>query len=124
MFRLPTEHRLDAVRTQLDSVNADADRFRVAATAARNGDRPAKALVDAAEDAHDGLMMLLEDLDAAIDSLPAGDTEFPPLLRAQVATMALLESVGNSLFLLESSKSVAVREPTHIAHQVELVAAE
>jgi hypothetical protein len=98
LFRPPADQRLDGMRAMLTAWNEEADHFRAAATAARQGGAPPDSvLIGTAEDAHDGLMGLLDDIDRALDALPAGHLNYSALLQIQNGAIAVLESVGNSL---------------------------
>ena len=59
LFRPSIDQNLVAVHAMLGSWNAEADRFRRVAIAARNGEAPTSVTVAAAEEARDGLMSLL-----------------------------------------------------------------
>ena len=100
LFRPGAQDRLHSIEAQLAAWGEEADRFRAAAIAARRGAPPPDTLLSAAEEVHDGLAALMEDLDRALDGLPAGHAEFSALLGAQGTALALLESVGNSLDVL------------------------
>ena len=106
----------------LDSWNAEADRFRQAAIAARNGEAPTSLTVSAAEEARDGLMSLLGEIDEALGKVKPGSQQFAGLLHAQMATIALLESVGNSYDILDRFVTEQVRGPTRIAHDLRVAA--
>jgi hypothetical protein len=101
LFRPPAEHRLEAARNLLDGWNAEADRFRTAAIAALKGEAPTAALVDAMEEARIGLVVLLDDIDGALERVAPGDADFTGLLHAQVCAVALLESIGRSAEIIE-----------------------
>ena len=100
LFRPGAEDRLHSITAQLAAWSEEADRFRMAAIAARRGDTQPHQLLDAADEVHDGLAELMADLDRALDVLPAGHADFGALLRMQSKTLALLESVGTSLDVL------------------------
>lgn len=122
LFRVNLEQRLAGIERQLDSWNTEADRFRLAAVAARHGEQPTSALLAAAEEAHDGLITLLEEMDGALAGLPAGHRDFGELLKAQVTAVALLESVTNSLEALERFVTEPVPEATLIEHDLRIAA--
>ena len=117
LFRPSAEQNLDAIHVMLDSWNAEADRFRHAALAARKGDTPTSLVVSSAGEAHDELLSLLSQLDAALDRAPPGSPNFASLLQAQTTAIALIESVGNSYDILETVVSDKLAGPTHIAHE-------
>lgn len=101
LFRPPADHRLDAARSLLDGWNGEADRFRAAALAALKGEPPTAALVDALDETQTGLMMLLDDIDGALERAAPGDAEFSGLLHAQICAVALLESINRSSDILD-----------------------
>lgn len=100
LFRPTADQRVEGILAMLDVWNEEADRFRAAASTASRGDTPSSLLAAGAEEAHDGLMLLLEDIDRALESLPPGDRGFAALLSAQAKAVALLESVSNSMDVL------------------------
>jgi hypothetical protein len=124
LFRPGAQERLHSIEGQLIAWSEEADRFRVAAIAARRGEPQLATLVGAAEDTHDGLILLLEELDRALADLPAGHAEFGAVLRAQGKTVALLESVGNSLDLLAGVVADRRPEVVHLTPRKPLLAAE
>ena len=124
LFRPPANERLDGIRAMLATWNAEADRFRAVAAAARKGEQPQSVVVAAAEEAHDGLIGVLEDIDRAFEGLPAGHADYAALLHVQNAAIALLESVGNSLDQLSRFVTEPVPEPVRIARKDQLQAAE
>jgi hypothetical protein len=124
LFRPPANQRLDGIRAMLATWNEEADRFRAVASAARTGETPQSVVVAAAEEAHDGLIGLLEDIDRAFDGLPAGHADYAALLNVQSTAIALLESVGNSLDQLSRFVTEAGPEPVRIARKLALQAAE
>jgi hypothetical protein len=124
LFRPGAEDRLHSIQAQLLSWGEEADRYRLAAIAARGGARQLDTLVGGAEELHDGLMSLLEELDKAVEGLPAGHAEFSGLLHAQGKTLSLLESVGNSLDVLSGFGTNSRTEAVHIAVRKPLLAAE
>jgi hypothetical protein len=124
LFRPPANQRLDGIRAMLATWNEEADRFRAVASAARTGETPQSVVVAAAEEAHDGLIGLLEDIDRAFDGLPAGHADYAALLNVQSTATALLESVGNSLDQLSRFVTEAGPEPVRIARKLALQAAE
>ena len=109
LFRPSADQNLTAIHAMLDAWNAEADRFRQAATAARKGEAPTSLTATAAEEAHDGLMALLEEIDEG-------------LLQAQITAMALLESVGNSLDVLDRFVTEEIDGPTRIPHELRIAA--
>lgn len=122
LFRPTADQNLAAVHAALDAWNAEADRFRLAAIAARNGEAPSSLTLAAAEEAHDGLFSLLDELDQAFDTLPPGNAGFSGLLQAQKAALALLESVGTSYEVLERFVTEQTEAPTRIAHELRVAA--
>ena len=98
LFRPPADQRLDGMRAMLAAWNEEADQFRAAAAATRHGGAaPDSVLMVTAEEAHDGLLELLDDIDQALDALPPGHPHYSALLQIQNGAIAVLESVGNSL---------------------------
>jgi hypothetical protein len=124
LFHPSADERLGAIATQLELWDGEADRFRAAAVAARSGAAPSAALIAAAEETHDGLASLIEELDRALETMPAGAAQFPALLRAQTRAIALIESISGSLDVLAECPAVAVPEPTVVGHPATLRAAE
>jgi hypothetical protein len=122
LFRPSADQNLSAVHAMLDAWNAEADRFRQAAIAARKGDAPTSLTAAAVEEAHDGLMQLLEEIDDALGKLPPGSPQFAGLLQAQITALALLESVGNSFDILDRFVTEAIDGPTRIAHEPRIAA--
>jgi len=120
LFRPSADQNLIAVHAMLDSWNAEADRFRQAAVAARNGEAPTSLTVAAAEEAHDGLMSLLGEIDEALEKVPPGSQQFSDMLHAQMAAIALLESVGNSYDILDRFVTTEIAGLTRIAHEQRL----
>ena len=124
LFRPGAQERLHSIQGQLLAWSEEADRFRLAAIAARRGEQQLETLVTAAEETHDGLMALLDDLDRALESLPAGHVEFGALLHAQGKTLSLLESVSNSLDVLAGFARDRRPEIVHLAARKPALAAE
>ena len=122
LFRPSADQNLDAVHAVLDAWNAEADRFRQAAIAARNGEAPTSLLASAAEEAHDGLMTLLDEIDQTLSDLPPGSPQFAGLLQAQITATGLLESVGNSHDILDRFVVDEITEPRRIAHELRVAA--
>lgn len=122
LFRPSADQNLSAVHAMLDAWNAEADRFRQAAIAARNGEAPTSLTAAAAEEAHDGLMALLDEIDDALGKLPPGSPQFSGLLQAQITALALLESVGNSYDILDRFVTEEMDGPTRIAHEFRVAA--
>lgn len=100
LFRPTADQRLEGILSMLEVWNDEADRFRAVAVAARNGEAASSLVVAAVEEAHDGLMSLLDEIDRAIEGVPAGDRAFADLLKAQSKAVSLLESVTNSMDVL------------------------
>ena len=124
LFRPGAQERMHSIQSQLVAWGEEADRFRLAAIAARRGEQQLATLVDAAEEVHDGLMTLLDDLDRALEGPAAGSGEFSALLHAQRKTLSLLESVGNSLDVLAGYATDTRPNTVHIAPRKPLLAAE
>jgi len=124
LFRPPADQRLDGIRAMLDVWNDEVDRLRTAALASHKGEASSSVTVAAAEEAHDALIAMLDDIDRALEALPAGERGFAALLNLQMRTMALLESVGNSMDLLAEYAADARPAPVRIAHTPLLQAAE
>lgn len=124
LFRPGAQERLHSIQGQLLAWSEEADRFRLAAMAARRGEQQLETLVGAAEETHDGLMTLLEDLDRALEGLPAGHAEFSAVLHAQSKTLSLLESVSNSLDVLSGFVQDRRPEVVHLAPRKPMLAAE
>ncbi|RYE08873.1 MAG: hypothetical protein EOP22_11715 [Hyphomicrobiales bacterium] len=122
LFRPTADQKLDAIRALLDAWNGEADRFRQAAIAARQGEAPGSLLMAAVEEAHDGLTGLLDEIERALDTLPVGHAEFAGLLMAQKTAIALLESVSHSHDVLDSFTSAPETAPTRIAHELRVAA--
>ena len=122
LFRPSADQNLAAIHAMLDAWNAEADRFRQAAVAARNGEVPTSLTTAAAEEAHDGLMALLDEIDDALGKLKPGSAQFAGLLQAQITALALLESIGNSCDLLDRFVTEVVDGPTRIAHEYRVAA--
>jgi hypothetical protein len=122
LFRPSAEQNLEAIHVMLDSWNAEADRFRHAARAARKGDTPTSLVVSSAGEAYDELLSLLGQLDAALDRAPPGSPNFASLLQAQTTAVALLESVGNSYDILETVATETMVGPTRIVHEFAVAA--
>src|SRR3569623_866577 len=115
LFRPGAEDRLHSIQAQLLSWGEDADRYRLAAIAARRGESQLDTPLSGADELHDGLMTLLEELDGAVEGLPNGHAEFGGLQRAQRKTLALLESVGNSLDVHSGYGTTNRTDAVHIA---------
>lgn len=122
LFRPSADQNLEAVHAMLDAWNAEADRFRRAAGAVRDGEAPSSLIVTAAEEAHDGLMALLDEIDEALSKLPPGSAAFTGLLQAQITGLALLESVGNSYDILDRFVVEEIAGPRRIAHEQRIAA--
>jgi hypothetical protein len=122
LFRPSVDQNLSAVHAMLDNWNAEADRFRQAAIAARNGQAPTSLTVSAAEEAHEGLMSLLGEIDEALATVKPGSQQFADLLHAQMAAIAVLESVGNSYDILDRFVTEHIAGPTRIAHDLRVAA--
>jgi hypothetical protein len=125
LFKPEAHNRLEGIMALLDGWNREADGFRAAAAATRTGGAPSSTLVEAAEGMHDGLLELIADIDEALDQLPPGHKDFALLLRAQNMALALVESVGTSLDVLERYAATPMDAPRRIEHRAaQLDAAE
>ncbi len=122
LFRPSADQNLDAIHAMLDGWNVEADRFRQAAIAGRKGEAPSSLTVTAAEEAHDGLMSLLDEIDGTLSRLAPGSAPFAGLLQAQITAMALLESVGNSWDVLDRLVTEDIAGPRRIAHELRVAA--
>lgn len=122
LFRPTADQKLDAIRAVLDNWNGEADRFRQASIAARQGEAPGSLLMSAVEETREGLMNLLDEIDRALDALPVGHSEFAGLLMAQKTAIALLESVGHSHDVLDSFTSAPEAAPVRIPHELRVAA--
>jgi len=100
LYRPTADQRLDGILSMLEVWDDEADRFRAAAIAVRAGEPPSSLIVAGVEEAHDGLIALLDDIDRAIENIPPGDRGFADLLKAQTKAVSLLESVTNSMDVL------------------------
>src|SRR5947208_746032 len=100
LFRPAADQRLDGILSMLEVWDDEADRFRAVAVAARGGEPPSSLVVAEVEEAHDGLISLLDEIDRAIEGVPPGDRAFAELLKAQTKAVSLLESVTNSMDVL------------------------
>jgi hypothetical protein len=101
LFGPITSLGLDAARILLDGWNAEADRFRAAAIGTRHGDVPSPNLLEAMDEAHDGLMELIGDIDRALERTAPGHQERGALLQMQVTALSLSESIGRSQDMLD-----------------------
>ena len=122
LFRPSADQNLAAIHAMLDAWNAEADRFRLAAIAARNGEPPTSLTAEAAEEAHDGLMSVLEAIDEALGKLRPGSAQFAGLLQAQIKALALLESIGNSHDVLDRFVVEVIAGPTRVGHDLRIAA--
>lgn len=122
LFRPSADQNLTAIHAMLDAWNAEADRFRQAAVAARGGETPSSLTAGAAEEAHEGLMTLLGEIDDALERVAPGSPQFGGLLQAQMMAIALLESVGNSYDVLDRFVTEPVGGPHRIAHELRTAA--
>ena len=100
LFRPTPDQRLEGILSMLEVWNDEADRFRAVAVAARKGEAASSLAIAGVEEAHDGLISLLEEIDRAIEKVPPGDRAFADMLRAQSKAVSLLESVTNSMDVL------------------------
>ena len=119
-FRPNIEANLAAVQTMLDGWNEDADRYRRAAMAVRRGEDVYGLVANAAAEAHEGVERVLEEIEGALDRLPAGDRRMSELLQVLVSAQALAESLERSCegLLVAPQK----RGPAHIPHDHAIVA--
>jgi hypothetical protein len=124
LFRPTADQRLDGILSMLEVWNDEADRFRAVAIAARKGETPTSLTVAEVEEAHDGLLSLLDEIDRAIEGVPPGDRAFADLLRAQSKAVSLLESVTNSMDVLSPLMTDDQPGPVRIGRQPLRQAAE
>jgi hypothetical protein len=124
LFRPTADQRLDGILSMLEVWNDEADRFRAVAIAARKGETPPSLTVAEVEEAHDGLLSLLDEIDRAIEGVPPGDRAFADLLRAQSKAVSLLESVTNSMDVLSPLMTDDQPGPVRIGRQPLRQAAE
>lgn len=122
LFRPSADQTLDAIHTMLDAWNAEADRFRHAAIAARKGEVPTSLVVSAAEEAHDQLSSLVGKIDDSLDKMSAGNPKFAELLQVQTTAIALLESVGNYYDILDGFVTEQMTSPKRIVHELAVAA--
>lgn len=123
LFRPTAEQSFDTIHAVLDAWNGEADHFRRAAIAARRGETPTSLTVAAAEEAHDDLISLLAEIEAALAKATAGSPPFTALLQSRLTAIALLESVGNSWDILESVATEQMTAPRRIVHELRATAA-
>ena len=114
LFRPTIEANLTAVQSMLDGWNEDADRYRRAAIAMRRGGEVDGLVANAAAEAHEGVERVLEEIEGALDRLPAGDRRMSELLQILVSAQALAESLERSCEVL--SVATETRGPAHIPH--------
>ena len=117
LFRPSADQNLDTMHAMLEAWNAEADCFRRAAIAARKGEASTSLTVSAAEEAHDELLSLLGEIDAALAKAATGSSLFAALLQTQGTAIALLESVGNSWDILDTVATEKVPAPRRITHE-------
>ena len=122
LFRPSADQNLDAVHAMLGFWNGEADRFRRAAVEARAGETPTSLTIAAVEDAHDGLMSLLDELDDALSRSRPGSSQFRVLLRARATATGVLDSVSASYDILGGLAAVEVDGPTRIQHPMGVAA--
>jgi hypothetical protein len=115
LFRPNIEANLAAVHTMLDAWNEDADRYRRAAMAVRRGEEADGVVANAAVEAHEGIERVLEEIEGALDRLPAGDRRVSELLQILVSAQALAESIERSCEVL--AVATEIRGPAHIPHE-------
>lgn len=114
LFRPNIEANLAAVQSMLDAWNEDADHFRRAAIAVRRGEEGDGVVASAAAEALEGIERVLEEIEGALDRLPAGDRRVGELLQILVSAQALAESIERSSDVL--SVATETRGPAHIPH--------
>lgn len=117
LFRPTIDQNIDTIHTMLDIWNGEADRFRRAAIAVRKGETPDSLVVSGAEEAHDELISLLDQIDAALSKAATGSPRFAELLQAQATAVALFESVSNSWDLLDTLATETMTAPTRIPRE-------
>jgi hypothetical protein len=120
LFRPNIEANLAAVQTMIDGWNEDADRYRRAAIAMRRGEEVDGLVANAAAEAHEGVERVLEEIEGALDRLPAGDRRMSELLQILVSAQALAESLERSCEVL--SVATEIRGPAHIPHEYAIAA--
>lgn len=120
LFRPAFETNLAAVETMLDGWNEDADRFRRAAMAVRRGEEADGLVSKAAAETRQAIEHLLEEIEGALDRLPAGDRRLTELLQILVSAQALAESVERSWDVLAVAPEA--QGPAHIAHEYAIAA--
>lgn len=124
LFRPTADQRLDGIVSMLEVWNEEADRFRAAAAATRTGKAVSSLVIAGVEEAHDGLISLLDEIDRAIEGVPPGDRAFADLLKAQGKAVALLESVTTSMDVLSLVVADDQAGPVRIGHRPVQQAAE
>jgi hypothetical protein len=103
LFGPITSLGIDAARLLLDSWNGEADRFRASAIGMRHGEMPSPVLLEAMDDADDGLTELIGDIDRALERAAPGRQERSALLQIQVTALALSESIGRSRDMMDEA---------------------
>jgi hypothetical protein len=122
LLRLKAHQKLDAINALLDAWNGEADRFRIAAMAARKGESPSSLVAGAAEEARDELRQLLDEIEQALMEIRHGHESFSGLLLAQASAIALLESVSTSYEVLDRFVTDQHEAPRRIAHEPRVAA--
>lgn len=117
LFRLSSDQNLVAVHAMLNRWNADADRFRRAAHAARKGTAPTSVTVEEAEEAREDILSLLDEIEEALQRKAPGTLPFANLLRPQTMAFALLESVTKSCAIFDRFLGQQIAGPIRIAHE-------
>jgi hypothetical protein len=120
LFRPTLETNLAPVLAMLYGWNEDADRFRRAAMAVRRGEEADGVVAKSAAEAHEAIERVLEEIEAALDRLPAGDRRLTDLLQVLVTAQALAESIERSWDVL--SVATEIRGPAHIPHEYAIAA--
>ena len=120
LFRPNIEANLAAVQSLLDGWNEEADRFRRAAMAVRRGEEADGVVAKGAAEAHDEIERVLEEIEGALDRLPAGERRMSELLQILISAQALAESIERSWELL--SIAPEIRGPALIPHEYAIAA--
>lgn len=114
LFRPSPDQNPTAVQALLDAWNFEADDLRRIARAAMVTGQAMSSTVLAAQDIHEGLVSLLDELDQALERVSSGTKLFIDLLHAQTKATALLESIGKTQDILEGCVKVDMTGPTII----------
>ncbi len=118
LFRPTADQNLPALETLLESWNLEADRFRRAAIAARGGEPYDPLTAQAAVEAHESVLEILTQIEAALERMPAGDRSAVGLLRAYTMALSLAESLERSCDDLRPLDAPDPSGPVHIVHEI------